>query len=93
MQTYMSRNPMRNEDSCRYSLNQGIESKTLIEDLQQAPSRVRELESERIYMMGDCPSCPSCSCISQGVQFLAVIEAPATVPIMVPLGAIMIVSK
>ena len=61
----------------------------IIKELQSAPSRVSELEN-KIYLMKDCGSCPSCACINQDVQFLAVIEAPATVPLLIMVGGIRI---
>jgi len=63
----------------------------IIKELQFAPTRVSDLEN-KIYLMGDCPSCPSCACINQGVQFLAVIEAPGTVPLLVTMGGIRLAS-
>ena len=57
-------------------------SKGLIEELQLAPSKIPGLEG-KVYMSGDCGSCPDCACITQEVQFLAVIEAPAATALMV----------
>lgn len=65
---------------------------SLIPELQIASSRISELDDYTV-LMGDCGSCPSCSCISADFQALAVIEAPATVPIMVAVGAANVVSS
>lgn len=76
------------------SLDRGITNlrgKTLIEKLQLAPSRIPNIVGE-IYMSGDCGSCPSCACIEADVQFLAVIEAPATIALMVIVGGIRLTS-
>lgn len=59
----------------------------IINRLKSAPSIILDLEN-RVYMAGDCGSCPSCACIEADFQVLAVIEAPATVPLMVGVGAI-----
>ena len=56
-----------------------------------APTRIPDFQGT-ICMAGDCGSCPSCACIEAGVQFLAVIEAPATVPIMVTVVGIRLAS-
>jgi len=62
-------------------------SKGIIEELQLAPSKIPGLE-ERVYMSGDCGSCPDCACITQEVQFLAVIEAPGAAALMVAVTGI-----
>jgi len=68
------------------SLEHSISADYLIHELQFAPSRVYDSGLDRLAM-GGCPSCPSCACIEADLQFLAVIEAPGTVPILVLLGA------
>jgi len=50
-----------------------------------------EFESN-VLLMGDCGSCPSCACIEADFQALAVIEAPATVPLLITVGGIRIAS-
>ena len=63
----------------------------VIGELQYSPSRINDIEIPP-YMMGDCGSCPSCACIQADFQILAVIEAPATVPIMVTVGGLSLTS-
>lgn len=59
----------------------------LIKEILSAPSNISDLEKE-IDMFADCGSCPSCACIEGDLQFLAVIEAPATVPLLVLVGGL-----
>jgi hypothetical protein len=63
----------------------------IIKELQSIPSRISGLE-KKISSIGDCGSCPSCACINANSQVLAVIEAPATVPLLVTVGGIKVVS-
>jgi len=65
--------------------------KKVIEEILSAPSKISALEN-RIYLMGGCGSCPSCACIEADFQALAVIEAPATVPLLVIVGGISLTS-
>ena len=60
---------------------------SVIEELRSSPTKVTGLEN-KIYLMGSCGSCPSCACIESDLQALAVIEAPATVPLLVIVGGI-----
>jgi hypothetical protein len=59
----------------------GSLERTTIDEILSSPSKII-MPSDKIYM-SDCGSCPSCGCIEQDVQFLAVIEAPAVVPLLV----------
>jgi hypothetical protein len=60
---------------------------SIVKQLQLSPTRLAGLEGimDRI---GDCGECPSCACIEGGLQFLAVIEAPAVVPLLVIVGGL-----
>lgn len=69
----------------------GLARKTLVEELQLSSSRIPDIKTIYLYR-GDCGSCPSCACIKADFQVLAVIEAPATVPIMVMVGGISLTS-
>jgi hypothetical protein len=73
-----------NENNISVAYKKGL-AKEVIEELQLAPSKIIGLENS-IYMAGDCGSCPSCACIEADFQVLAVIEAPATVPLLVIVG-------
>ena len=57
----------------------GSLERTTLHEILSAPSKIN-LSDNKIYM-SDCGSCPSCACIEQDVHFLAVIEAPAVVPL------------
>jgi hypothetical protein len=67
------------------------EYKALVKELQLAPSGVAGLEGV-ISMSGDCGECVECGCITQDVQFLAVIEAPGATALMIAVGGIRLVS-
>ena len=82
-------NNVKKRDFFNYEIDNSNYS--IIKELQLAPSRISELEGN-VLLMGDCGSCPSCACISGGLQFLAVIEAPATVPLLVIVGGIRLAS-
>ena len=81
-QTYR---PTRNEEEIHRDYNPIIVN-NILEEIQRSPTRIRG--PERHYRMGDCGSCPQCACMDAEVQFLAVIEAPATVALMIAVGAI-----
>ena len=75
--------------ACTIPLKYGpnYSNKGLIKEILSAPSNISDLEKE-IDMFADCGSCPSCACIEGDLQFLAVIEAPATVPLLVLVGGL-----
>ena len=77
MQTY----EIKKEKNCAEDYKIGLEKKAIIEELQLAPSRVTDIGGVAYMAIGDCPSCPSCTCADfLGEEFGSVVGIAASTP-------------